>query len=237
MFPAGASRFPEIRTASPLTDTYFQPRWDVRSSNTEIEVVDATGIVTKYFVFESNDQHSAGKAIPRSQALARAAMVVRSTGLMESLGQPEVQEMQITSPPTRNGHLFSIVYPRQAQGHPVHSQQVTVMLQAESGTLQALGVTFPIPPPALTTPRITLTTAKFAAGKSLRDAQGPNFIFNRALLEWVQPMDQQPNGRRELSNSLRLAWNCGFSLKDRAYAQVWVDAQTGQIIGGDMAAI
>ncbi len=236
-FPAGASRFPEIRTSSPLPDTYFQPRWDVRSGRTEMEVVDATGIVTKYFAFGSYDSRSAGKAIPRSQALTRAALVVRSTGLTKPLGQPEVQETQITSPPTRGGHLWSIVYPRQAQGHPVHSQQVTVMLQAETGTLQGLGVTFPTPAPApaLTTPLITLPSAKSAAEKSLRKSQGPNFIFSRAQLEWVQPVNQQPNGRREPSGSLRLVWNCGFSEQANAYAQVWVDAQTGQIIGDDMA--
>lgn len=237
IFPMGASRFPEIHYFSPRSDTYFQPRWDVRSSNAQMEVVDATGIVTKYFAFGSKDQHSAGKAISRSQALARAAMVVRSTGLMETLGQPEVQEMQITSPSTRSGHLYNIVYPRQAQGHPIHSQQVTVMLQAESGALQALGVTFRTPPPALATPQVTLPSAESAAEKSLRKAQGPGFIFSRARLEWVQPMDQQSSGSRGLSDLLRLAWNCGFSEKNRAYAQVWVDAQTGQIIGGDMAAI
>jgi len=235
-FPAGASQFPERRTSSRLPDTYFQPRWDVRSGRTETEVVDATGIVTKYFAFGSFDPHAAGKAIARSQALARAALIVRSTGLTEPLGQPEAQETQITSPPTRGGHLWNIVYRRQAQGHPVHGQQVAVMLQAESGKLQALGVTFPTPPPVLSAPGITLASAKSVAQKSLRKSQGPNFIFSRAQLEWVQPAPQQPNGRREPPGSLRLVWSCGFSEKDDAYAQVWVDAQIGQIIGGDMAA-
>jgi hypothetical protein len=241
-FPAHGLRLSHLQP--PLPDTYWQPRWDVHLGRNQIEIVDATGIVTKFFAFDTSDNRPAGAAMPRSQALARAVKIVHAAGVSESLGAPQVMEMQMASPPQRDTHLWNIIYPRQFQGHPVSHQQMTIMLQAETGELRAVGVTFPTPLPAPAAPQITVASAQANASTRIKQLQGTDFLFRQAQLEWVQPNGQtfSPRGREttvngETPGGLRLVWNCLFTEKNHSYAEVWVDAQTGKIIGGEIASI
>lgn len=244
----GQAAFPAHRLGlsrlAPLPDTYWQPRWAVHLGRNEIEVVDATSIVTKFFAFDTFKNGPAGKAIPRSQALSHAFAIIQAAGVKETLGSPEIQEVHMTSPPQRDSHLWSIVYPRTFQGYTVARQQITVMLQAETGELKALGVTFPTPPPAPNSPKITPVVAQATSAVTLKQIQGMNFLFRHAQLEWVKPNGQtfSPSSRgtepsRDTPGVLRLVWDCQFTDNKRSFAEVWVDAETGKMVGGEIASI
>ena len=234
----------------PMTPTFWQPTWRVRFGAVELQVSDPGGVICRYYDFGLSqklmaDRQPAGPAISRPDALGKAATVIAAAHVQEPLAPPEAQETNIMSPPQRAGHSWMIIRQRQAQGVAFQDQQVTVILQAETGALQALGVTFPTPPPEIAKPTLTEAQATAIARTALTRS-GTNGSGLRPVapgrLTWITPRTHPAmppaSGviarvpKRPAASALppRLAWLCFFQSPHGGSAVVSVDAVTRKVI-------
>jgi hypothetical protein len=232
-----------------LPPTYWQPRWRVRLGTVEVEVSRPDGVICRYYDFGLSQQlanrQPAGTAISRTEALAKAATALTAAHIPGTLGPPEAQEANITSPPLRAGHIWTVDRQREAQGVPFQDQEVIVILQAETGAIQAMGVKFPSPPPDYVRPTQTQAQAVSAALTVLKKNSTDGAVFHSVgpvRLVWVTPRTYPVmpavNGvmvRPSTPPAVavlppRLAWMCIFRDGGGAAAILPIDAVTGKVI-------
>ena len=255
----GPARAAFSRTGRFATDapTYWQPCWRVLfGDEAEVSVADS-GVVCDYFKPDPSSpdvgdqgRQPPGPAISRAAALAKAAAVLAAARVTEPLGPPQARESNMLDPPQRDGHEWSITQQRQAQGVAFQDQQVTVIMQADTGAVVGLGVTFPTPPPAPVRPVLTAAQADRAAQAAL--AHFPHVSpdlrrFGPAQLIWVTPqmnsvtppvngvVNSPPQPTRERYLPARLAWMCSFRGPRGASAFLPVDAITGKVVPDGLA--
>lgn len=220
---------------------HWQARWDIKfSTQVEVEVVDATGIVVGYqsFNYSAADpqigKQPAGQAIPQEEAIRRATQVLAATGQAGELTFWKADLDQDTYPPTVVGHTWIVAWKRQFQGIVYQNEGSNVILDAETGELQALGLIFHAPPPTTARVLVTEDTARQKALAMLQQmgADAPQFLKCEHVV--VQP-NAYWQGAGPASTTLHQAecavWSCVYTIGSRQY-HVWVDTETGSVIGG-----
>lgn len=239
---AATAIYPAPKRHPSQQETYWQPRWLVRlGSKAEVEVVDATGHVSRYYNFDLSRQalaanQPAGTPMAQSDALAKATAALQAAGTPADIGTASAQNFQLTSPPTSAGDLWTVTWPRQLGGVPYRHQQVTVMLQAETGAVQALSVSFPAPPPTATTMTVTSDQATQAAQGQLSTVGVSGATVQSVTAQIVQPNTYwQANGSAApFPNSAgQAAWNAMLTDANGRIYEVWVDGNSGAVIGGE----
>ncbi len=233
---------------------HWQNRWDIQfGSQAEVEVVDATGVISHYYNFALSQQlqtanNPAGTPLSESSAVQAATSALQASGQSGELAStPTDQNFQITAPPTQAGDLWMVTWGRQYQGIPYRQQQATVMLQAETGALQAFSLTFPSPPPGAGPGSITSSQAAQAAQAAqttLANAGYSNLTQQSVTLQVVQPNNQWHTGAYSYAVTpgpppSRVAWDCVFTDANNTVYEVWVDStyQTITIDGGEVYGI
>jgi hypothetical protein len=226
--------------------TNYQSRWLVTydspsGEQAELEIVDATGAVSRYYNFALSQQDAAntapaGTSLPQTTALQDAAADLQAAGLPIDAGTPTATNIQIMAPALSSGNLWQVIRPRQYQGVPYRNQQVSVMLQAETGAILGLSVAFPSPPPAVGAGPITQNQAEATAEALLTVANIPSLTLQSCQQLVVQPNTfWQQNGSVTPQPNVagQVAWDCLYTDSNGNNDEVWVDTNSGNVIGGE----
>lgn len=221
---------------------YWQNRWRVVFKDNGIpkatvEVADADNTVVWYkndaaLLQRRNDKSVHQTDISESIAIQKSKAVVTAAGNKDELEFLPKSSLQ----PSLMDRDWLIEWHRVYAQVPYRLQGANIVLDAQTGSLQSLVKTFISPPPKGVSLKFTpdeaykIAAQQFAARK-LEDI-GPT----RIQLEVVQPNRLwQPGGKeKETQPVSRVAWTCFRSTKAGPGIDVWVDAETGEVIGGNV---
>ncbi len=241
-----------------LTPSYYLPTWKVGFLGVaSVEVADANSVVTSYFNQALSNQlnlsnQSPGVPITQAAALAVAATVLQASKQpANELVSQQAMQSQLTSPATYAGDLWTVQWARAASGVPYRNDSASLLLQAETGTVEAWSLSFAASPPSgLTAQAITRGQAQQAA-RAAMDSQGNSLglsgqSFQAANLAVVQPdtlWQVQGGGTTRPTPGIpsSITWDCVFTNatdpnnpSSTVIVEVWVDSSTGQVVGGDI---
>ena len=198
----------------------------------DIEIIAATGMISQYFVHSDtpNPQPEDGP-LSKAQAIAQATTILTKAGAFRTNELKFKEADQTHSSATTEEWYVS--WDRTFQGVPYRDQGASVTLDADTGKLIGFGVRFRTAAPESSVANITRKEAQNISTKQLISAGlEPGDPSN---LEWevIQPnnfwhpdADNPPTPPR-----VRVAWICQYKIDGRFY-EVWVDRETGQVIGG-----
>lgn len=176
-----------------------------------------------------------GVVLGRDEVVIRAASMVRAADISVS-GRPDVRS-------SSGSGGWSVAWPRLVDNVPVRGDGVRVALWAD-GTFHSLGST-EHPLAAAPLGRLGPSDAARLAGQFLdRYFDGPErgqLTQSLPVLAWIAPNDTFAPARPDApAETLRLAWTVEVrttgALADRLTAlEIWLDAGSGEILGGDVA--
>ena len=208
-----------------------------------VEVADATGEITSFHNYTMSAQALTSN-VPLTSPISATIAIQNATSALQASGMPSdlaltprATSLQITSPPTSAGNLWIVSWQRQWNGVPYAQQQVTVMLQGQTGLVQSFRKTFPAAPLLSSVVSVTSTQATATAQTQLTQAG----IVTAALQACVQFV-VQPNTKWQVGGSQipspnaagTLVWDCVYSdtTDPGAVYEVWIDTATGVVNGG-----
>jgi len=244
-----------------IRPSYWLPVWKVGFLGVaSVEVADASSIVTSYFNIALSNQlslnsQSPGAPITQAAALTAAATVLQASNQpANELTSQQATQSQLTSPATYAGDLWTVRWTRAASGVPYRSNSATLLLQAETGTVQLWRLSFAAPPPAIPTNQAITQAQAQQIAQAAMDGQGSSLglsgqTFQAASLAVVQPdtlWQTQGGGTTQPTPGApsSIAWDCVFtnvpnpnSPSGTTTVEVWVDSSTGQVVGGDRATV
>ena len=237
----GTAKYP-VPEGIHIADPFWQSRWlVVFPGQAEVEVADTAGRIT-YFsnesfaheVFEKR-QTPAGNLLPQAEAIRRADAALRAAGSMEEMSFSQASLDQLNGSGKFGSSTWFVLWKRVAGGLTYHNQHASVSVDAATGEITRLAVVFPSPP--TTTSLTPISSSPLAATTAIERLT--QFGITRGTLqsiktEIVQPNEfwQDQNGTTALLNTSRTALVCQFE-KDGATYNVWVDADTDEVIGGE----
>ena len=244
--PVAGSPVTEYR---PSSDRLWHPSWLVRfPGEAEVEVAEPSGHISLFWdetrSRSSNGGHRgdhffprrAGPAIPEAEAVERASAALRETGFAQDLTQEaQAREVQTHGDGLYHTHSWEVRWRRQFRGVPYREGVGSVWLQAETGALHAISVVLPVPPPYGLLVAVGLEEARGVAEAQLMMAVDVGSVCREAELEIVVPNEFWRNGEvTPVSGAVaNAAWNFLFAFgKGESQYEVWVDALTGEVIGG-----
>lgn len=224
---------------------YWLPRWQVTlAPQIEVEVVDATGKISSFFNVGVSNQFSyepAAEVISEAEAITRAQSLLKASGQVSELGVPKASLEQYSSKPMMASHRWVITWERLYQGVPYKDENIVALLQAETGEPIALGVNFRSAPLAAaasaspnTATRGSLPDAVSIASSWVKTSNLPPMTFRIVETLVVQPNKfwlSEGQQDQKVPGPVRVAKIVTFSVGSDLI-QVWVDAKTGEVIGG-----
>lgn len=238
--------------------SYWLPVWRVGFLGVaSVEVADASSVVTSYFNQALSNQlslsnQSPGAPITQAAALTAAATVLQASNQpANELMSQQATQSQLTSPATYAGDLWTVQWARAASGVPYRNDSASLLLQAETGAVEAWNLSFAASSPSgLTTQAVTRSQAQQIAQAAM-DSQGNGLglsgqAFQAAGLAVVQPdtlWQTQGGGTTHPTPGApsSIAWDCVFTNatdpnnpSGTAIVEIWVDSSTGQVVGGDI---
>jgi hypothetical protein len=221
---------------------YWQTRWSiVFDGRAEFEVIDATGVIAWY----ANDATMAQlvKNPPTGQPLTAAAAVRIATAALHAAGAiPELATIPSssfaqTTPGSKAGDEWDVIWQRKAStsGIIYPDQQLSVFLQGETGAIDIFGLYCPSPSPRSVAFKVSQTQATATAQSLLQSVgvQNPSVVSVQKRI--VQPNTYwQPGGSwvPQPNVSGLAVWRCTFQAPNMVSYDVWVDAATGTVAGG-----
>jgi hypothetical protein len=206
-----------------------------------VEVVDGANVVTRYDSGLEFPETPARKALPGAAALKIFSRVLAASGVAPSdVGVPAARDTRNDYPPTMSEHNLEVNAGRMFHGlkYDELDQNVTVMLQAETGWVKYFSVKFPTPPPASGALAISSSRASASSARVLRDAGRTGAIPISVSLRVVQPNTEfTADGSQDpLPGPAKVAWECYYANAKGSQAwrfwYVWIDAKTGEPLGG-----
>ena len=198
----------------------------------DVEVVAATGVVSGYMHHtDTPDPQPEDASMSQSEAVAQATAILTKAGAMKT-NELVLHSADIV-PSGKDSTEWWVSWDRIYQGVIYHDQGANVGFDGETGQLLGFGVRFKTPPPATMTIAITQAQAASVADEHLQEAGRQPGSVLRVKAEIVQPNTfWQPGGSEANPQSIaRAAWVCQYESNDE-YGDVWVDRETGQVIGG-----
>lgn len=197
-----------------------------------LEVSDATGQVIHYIRDDNSKDHQPLETpIPKSQAIARASVALLDAGAMKS-GELKFKEAFLSSL-SANSQIWFVSWDRMVQGIPYREQGANVTVDAQTGEVTGFSVNFHTHPPVSMAFNVSRDQAKALATQAFADA-GMQFAEPPVVkAEIVQPNGYwKPGvGEAERQPVARTAWTCRFKNGRQSY-EAWIDAETGEPIGG-----
>ncbi len=236
----GTAQFP-VPESRHISSPYWQERWQVifatKTTQSEVEVVDATGVISYYFKQDfPDDQSPAGAAISEAQAIQIATAALKATGAKEELKFDNSSLQQLSSPPVVSSHNWYVSWRRMGHGVAYRDEHATVGLNAETGEVTSLALMFPSPPSSKAAGSLTRKQAD-AIAQNLLATEG----LQDAVLDSVETKMVQPNTFWQAGGSVdslpgeaQPAWAYRFQGADTKFYEVWVDTQTGAVLGGEV---
>ncbi|BDI31714.1 hypothetical protein CCAX7_37650 [Capsulimonas corticalis] len=218
---------------------YWRTCWLVKlGAKAEVEVADATSVITWYHNYDLSQQlvttqQPPGTPISTASATQCATAALQATSQAESLDTVQTTQVQLTQPASAAGNIWVVSWPRKNQNVPYHYEQATVQLQAETGAIRSLSLNFPSPPPAALTPSVTQSQAVSTANAQLASSGITGLTLQSTQMQWVQSNAfWQTGSSTPQLGAARMVWNCYYSSSAGIADEVWVDSQTGSVIGG-----
>jgi hypothetical protein len=223
-------------------DPYWQPRWSiVFNGQAEFEVIDATGAIAWYdntaLTTQLVNNPPNGQPLTAATAVQIATAALKAAGAIpEMANTPSSSFTQIT-PGATAGDYWDVVWQRQDKisGILYPDQQLSVSLQGETGAIDMFGVYCPSPSPQSVAFTVTQAQAAATAQAQLQNVGVQNPALKSVQQRIVQPNTYwQPGGSWiPQSNVAGLAvWCCTFQDPNSVSYDVWVDAATGTVAGG-----
>ena len=235
--------FPAGWDSPTLFPPYWLPRWQVKyADDAEIEVIDASGAIARYLNIAEAAQlmrnavpAAAGVGAAAAMSTANAALVASGTPMGE-LAAGVVTECQDDSPSTGGGHSWEIVWRRQFSDgvYPtvMYRDDCASASVTQTGVLTSFALSFSSPPPVTSSYLVNQDHAEDTALDQLVDAEidSPEWLSSAELV--VQPNSFWSDGSMDPQPGLsRVAWVCRYTAGALRY-EVWVDRETGAVIGG-----
>lgn len=232
-------------------DHYYLPVWEVKFATLahSAEVVDATGEICDYSSSAASADalppySPAGTAITTSSAMQKAVLVMQASGTnINDLTAPSSPwEIQLSNPPEYKNHIYSIEWKRQTNGVSYqHSDGAVVMLQAETGEILEFRLRRTMSVPTSTAVTVTQAQAEQLAQQAAQSLGAPPAPLSSTKQEIVRPntfwVDGSIDVARPLPGTSRIVWNCYFVQSLYVTYYIWIDAQTGQVVGGYVSGI
>ena len=200
-------------------------------------------MIAHYYNFALSQQlmslnNPAGSPITEANALQIAATTLAASGqsAAELTAAPTDQNFQLTDPPTQAGDLWMVRWGRQFGALPYRQQQATLMLQAETGAVQAFSLTFPAPPPTAGAGPLPSATAVSVAQSQLTSAGVSGLTSQSVTAQVVQPNTYWQTGGSATpapNAAGQVAWNAVFTDANNVVYEVWVDTYAGTVLGGE----
>lgn len=250
--------------------SYWLPVWKVGFLGVaSVEVANASslggasvpennsGIVTSYLNTALSNQLSSSNQPTGTPITQAAALTVAATVLQASkqpaneLVSQQATQSQLTSPATHAGDLWTVQWARAASGVPYRNDSASLLLQAETGAVEAWNLSFTASPPSGQTTQAVTRVQSQQIAQAAMDSQGNSLglsgqTFQAAGLAVVQPdtlWQTQGGGTTRPIPGIpsSIAWDCVFTNatdpnnpSGMVIAEVWVDSNTGQVVGGDI---
>lgn len=218
----------------PDRPTYWQPRWLITfGCEAAVQVVDATGVISRYVntALMNSDSKFSNDPLTHEAALELGARVLQETRHTASLGSPTALPLCTLS--TTDSGSWMTMWPRIEQGIPLQFQHAGVALEAATGRVASVGLTFRSPSPDPVTVSVSHGEAIATALAQLHRIGANDFTPREPVQEWVQP-NKFWETAREIplpGHPVQLAWVCEFNSGNACF-WVWVDVRTGAVIGG-----
>lgn len=239
-------------------DAYWQPRWTVTfNGQATVEVVDATGVVASYMnnaytnYLMSVRNQPAGPLISQATALQTAAAALQATASAEQTGPPAADLSQDNGGAHADDSTWHVMYNRQYQGIPYKDDFVVMEIDAETSHLKGFSLTYRCVPPdnGGSAMVITQTQAASIAQVQLGQADVEGAILQSTTKQVILPNSfWQDGGYNFTPGQGKIAWVVVFAIPDSSNGaitegtgststsdsySVWVDAATGNVIGGE----
>jgi len=235
---AAIARFPVPDEPPDGQQPYYLPRWQiVFPGQATLHVVDGASIVT-YFQNTSGkpgpprDPHS-----PTPTAMQVFSKLLTASGIAAS--EIDVHRCGANygdGPAGHNAQPWEMEASRAYNGIDYANQSVTVATETGSGNLQWFVVNFPSPPPASSAQTITSAQAMALANTALQTAGESRRVHTAPVLCVVQPNTRRilGGGVQPIPGVSKVVWCCDYSGAGHN-SQIWIDAATGERVGGDDA--
>ena len=181
-----------------------------------------------------------GTGISRDEAVAIAMRAARAAGLKnDELKLRLAQRNTFEGPeqPTIGDDRYQILLQRTLHGIPYRDDVVKVDV-LENGDVVGYGDRVTTPPPASMTALLSAQDAVAAAGADLAALGFDDDVLTRCEEEIVTPNTQLlPKGAPAPAAGSRLAWGCFYDAAQHKWHEVWVDAITGAVLGGEIKGV
>lgn len=222
-----------------LPERLWMARWQVKfGAEATVEVVDGSGMVATFnndaYFLRTKPQQPVGPLLSQATATQYATAAVVASAQSDTLGSPQGHLTQYNPPhPNVGDCLWQINWDRQLNGINYHSDSVMTVVDAESGEIESFSLTYFTPPPVSTSVTISKAQAQTTAQGQLVSAGIQNATLYSIMTEIVQPNLFWQNGNDDsVPGAGKVAWVYGFTEPTNREGEVWVDAQTGVVIGG-----
>jgi uncharacterized repeat protein (TIGR03803 family) len=235
------AQFPAPKRYLGMEDTFWLPKWLVTFNGVvEVEVVDSLGIVNRFLNIGLVDQleaedHPVLSTIDENSARQVGTNVIQSSGISPAdLGSTVAYFENFTDPPSSASQSWNLTWRRMYGTTPYLDQQASLTLAPEDGSVIAFSVAFSSQDPSVANMNNTsMEQALQTSENQLTSIGAVDESLNVEQLVVVRPNTfWQPGGTYEPSGApARVAWDCDF-LDGSNNFQIWVDAETGAIIGG-----
>lgn len=218
--------------------------WQIKLPNSfDAEVDDVTGRVASYGNYAALDLHGdqpASEAIPKPQALQIARDALKRAGAaLDNLKIAYIDERQDDTPPTVDDHKWYVGWLRTYQGIPYEREGARACLNAETGDVLWLRVDAQYLDPQIAVENVTQAQALSIAQAQLAAVGLPlDKLPLETLGKTIVPFNRywQSGDSMHHTRQTRVVWNCVFGLPEAGF-EVWVDTETGNVVGGYRIAV
>jgi hypothetical protein len=242
----GRAEYPAPNEFPNEAEHHWQKRWRVVfPKQATVEIVDATGTIAQY-KNTAFDEYSIGQrdrvlgtAISEEEAVRCAESAMRDTGQVRELSTPTAIYGEPVKPAVFGTRLWTVRWTRQFRGIPYRDDTATILLDADTGTVERVFLSFPSSP-AIDATVVTSDNQAVSIAHGILASAG----LSDAVLKTVQRRILsgntfwQPGGSEAIRvpGPARSVWVCSFGTHDigenHSY-EVWVDTETGVVIGGN----
>lgn len=240
-------RSPKIPMPTTPVSYVSVPRWHVdftdKNHRVEVEVNDATGVICYYMISTFGANSSPKPSVqPLTPTTTKDEAISTAKSALEAAGAFKTGELQFKEAFYNQDSAVSAVWyvswEREFHGLPYSRQDANVGIDALTGEVNGFSVNFRTPPPDSAAFKISREQAQKIAANQLADAGLPSSGVVVEKAEVMQPSNfwHIPFSQHAQEQPIaRIAWICSCQVDYRQKYHVWVDAATGDVIGGDYA--
>lgn len=227
---------------------YWQTRWKVTfGEQAQLEVADPTGLVVDYWdmafsqkkIDERNQPVQA--FITKADALVKANIILKALKQEKELLQPEATFDTATNPITHGATDWFVRYRRHFQGLAYPDEGLNIIVDGESGIISMFHLRFVSPLLTHASESVSRDQAAVTARAAMDKAglQQATLVSTRKMMTRANTFADPTGSEDPLPGPARPVWGYTFradtpEFSGKRFVEVWVDMETGAVIGGTM---